>query len=300
MLSICIPTFNTDCSELLDILAKQIAQLEETLEVLVYDDFSTDYVCKNQEACERNGFLFFENQSNLGSILTRIKLAKKSSFNWLLFVDADMLPKTDEYIIQYTNFITFNKADIAIGGCCYADEIKPFNLRLKYGKNREEISAKKRQLNPYNSILFGNVLGMVPYNFTYTSHIIVTFGLAGFIFLGVTIIGILKHGINFLKFFIPSGVPIPLLPILIPIEIISYLVRPISLSLRLFANMMAGHTMLKVFASFIVLLGILGGGAPLALVVVLTGFEIMIAVLQAYVFTILCCLYLNDALNLHH
>ena len=149
-------------------------------------------------------------------------------------------------------------------------------------------------------ILFGNVLGMVPYNFTYTSHIIVTLGLAGFVFVGVTIIGILKHGISFLKFFVPSGVPIALLPILIPIEIISYLVRPVSLSLRLFANMMAGHTMLKVFASFIVLLGLLGGWAPLALVVVLTGFEIMIAVLQAYVFTILCCLYLNDALNLHH
>ena len=149
-------------------------------------------------------------------------------------------------------------------------------------------------------ILIGNLLGMFPYSFTWTSHIIVTFGLAGFIFLGVTVIGILKHGINFLKFFVPTGVPIALLPILIPIEIISYLVRPVSLSLRLFANMMAGHTMLKVFASFIVLLGILGGWAPLALVVVLTGFEIMIAVLQAYVFTILCCLYLNDALNLHH
>ncbi len=149
-------------------------------------------------------------------------------------------------------------------------------------------------------ILFGNVLGMVPYNFTYTSHIIVTFGLAGFIFIGVTIIGLIKHGISFLKFFVPSGVPIALLPILIPIEVISYFVRPVSLSLRLFANMMAGHTMLKVFASFIVLLGLLGGWAPLALVVVLTGFEIMIAVLQAYVFTILCCLYLNDALNLHH
>jgi F-type H+-transporting ATPase subunit a len=149
-------------------------------------------------------------------------------------------------------------------------------------------------------ILFGNVLGMVPYNFTYTSHIIVTFGLAGFIFLGVTLIGIAKHGISFLKFFVPSGVPIALLPILIPIEVISYLVRPISLSLRLFANMMAGHTMLKVFASFIVLLGLLGGWAPLLLVIILTGFEIMIAVLQAYVFTILCCLYLNDALNLHH
>jgi F-type H+-transporting ATPase subunit a len=149
-------------------------------------------------------------------------------------------------------------------------------------------------------ILFGNVLGMVPYNFTYTSHIIVTFGLAGFIFVSVTLIGLMKHGINFLKFFVPSGVPISLLPILIPIEVISYFVRPISLSLRLFANMMAGHTMLKVFASFIVLLGFIGGWAPLLLVIVLTGFEIMIALLQAYVFTILCCLYLNDALNLHH
>ena len=149
-------------------------------------------------------------------------------------------------------------------------------------------------------ILFGNILGMVPYNFTYTSHIIVTFGLAGFIFLAVTLIGLTKHGIGFLRFFVPSGVPYALLPILIPIEVISYFVRPISLSLRLFANMMAGHTMLKVFASFIVLLGFIGGWAPLLLVIVLTGFEIMIAVLQAYVFTILCCLYLNDALHLHH
>ena len=130
--------------------------------------------------------------------------------------------------------------------------------------------------------------------------LLVTFGLAGFIFLAVTLIGLVKHGIGFLKFFVPSGVPYALLPILIPIEVISYFVRPISLSLRLFANMMAGHTMLKVFASFIVLLGFLGGWAPLLLVVVLTGFEIMIAVLQAYVFTILCCLYLNDALHLHH
>ena len=149
-------------------------------------------------------------------------------------------------------------------------------------------------------ILFGNLLGMVPYNFTYTSHIIVTFGMAGFVFISVTLIGLLKHGLKFFSFFMPSGVPIALLPIIIPIEVISYFVRPISLSLRLFANMMAGHTMLKVFASFIVLLGFIGGWAPLILVVVLTGFEIMIAVLQAYVFTILCCLYLNDALNLHH
>jgi glycosyltransferase involved in cell wall biosynthesis len=158
LLSICIPTYNTDCSELLDILEEQIAQLEETVEVLVCDDFSTDDVRKNQEACERNGFSFFENQSNLGSISTRIKLAKNSSFNWLLFIDADMLPKKDEYVIKYTNFVTFNNADVAIGGCCYANEIKPFSLRLRYGRNREEISAEKRQLNPYNSILFGNIL----------------------------------------------------------------------------------------------------------------------------------------------
>ena len=149
-------------------------------------------------------------------------------------------------------------------------------------------------------ILFGNILGMVPYNFTYTSHIIVTFGLAGFIFLAVTLIGIAKHGIGFLKFFVPSGVPYALLPILIPIEVISYFVRPISLSLRLFANMMAGHTMLKVFCGFVISLGILGGWLPLSFSVALTGLEILVAFLQAYVFAILTCIYLNDALNLHH
>jgi glycosyltransferase involved in cell wall biosynthesis len=158
LLSICIPTYNTDCSELLDILAEQIAQLEETVEVLVCDDFSTDYVRKNQDACERNGFSFFENKSNLGSISTRIKLAKNSSFNWLLFVDADMIPKRGDFISQYLNFVTADRECIVVGGCCYTNEIKSFNLRLRYGRNREEISAEKRQLNPYNSILFGNVL----------------------------------------------------------------------------------------------------------------------------------------------
>ena len=149
-------------------------------------------------------------------------------------------------------------------------------------------------------VLFCNMFGMIPYSFTVTSHIIVTFVLAAFIFIGVTIIGFIKHGVGFFKIFVPSGVPVVLLPLIVVIEIISYLSRPISLSVRLFANMMAGHTMLKVFASFIVLLGFLGGWAPLSLVIILTGFEIMIAVLQAYVFTILCCLYLNDALHLHH
>jgi F-type H+-transporting ATPase subunit a len=149
-------------------------------------------------------------------------------------------------------------------------------------------------------ILFCNLIGMVPFTFTVTSHIIVTFVMAAVVFLGVTVIGFVRHGTHFLKLFVPSGVPIFLLPLLVVIELLSYLTRPISLSVRLFANMMAGHTMLKVFGGFVVALGVLAGWAPLAFVVALTGLEIGIAILQAYVFAILTCIYLNDAINLHH
>jgi len=149
-------------------------------------------------------------------------------------------------------------------------------------------------------VLFCNMLGMLPYSFTVTSHIIVTFALAAVIFIGVTIIGFVNHGTGYLKLFIPSGVPLFLLPLIVIIEIISYLSRPVSLSVRLFANMMAGHTMLKVFGGFVVSLGILGGLLPLSFTVALTGLEILIAFLQAYVFAILTCIYLNDALNLKH
>ena len=149
-------------------------------------------------------------------------------------------------------------------------------------------------------VLFCNMFGMIPYSFTVTSHIIVTFVLAAFIFIGVTIIGFLKHGLGYLKLFVPSGVPIILLPLIVVIEIISYLSRPISLSVRLFANMMAGHTMMKVFGGFVVSLGLVGGWLPLGFSVALTGLEILVAFLQAYVFAILTCIYLNDALNLHH
>jgi F-type H+-transporting ATPase subunit a len=120
------------------------------------------------------------------------------------------------------------------------------------------------------------------------------------VFIGVTIIGFARHGLHFLSFFVPSGVPVFLMPLLVVIEVISYFVRPVSLSVRLFANMLAGHTMLKVFAGFVVALGALGGWAPLAFVVALIGLETLIAFLQAYVFAILTCLYLNDALHLHH
>jgi len=149
-------------------------------------------------------------------------------------------------------------------------------------------------------ILFCNLIGMIPFTFTVTSHIIITFAMALVVFVGVTIIGFGRHGLHFLKFFVPAGVPMALLPLLVVIEVLSYLIRPISLSVRLFANMTAGHTMLKVFGGFVVMLGILGGWAPLAFVVALTGLEVGIAILQAYVFTILTCIYLNDAVNMSH
>jgi F-type H+-transporting ATPase subunit a len=151
-------------------------------------------------------------------------------------------------------------------------------------------------------ILFGNVLGMVPGSFTYTSHIIVTFSMAIFVVTAVTIIGIVRHGWHFFTFFAPSGCPIYVMPLLVPIEVLSYLIRPISLSVRLFVNMMAGHIMLKTFAGFIVGLSafyLVPAIAPLALTVGLSGLELAIAFLQAYVFTVLTCIYLHDCIHLH-
>ncbi len=147
-------------------------------------------------------------------------------------------------------------------------------------------------------VLLGNLLGMVPYMFTFTSHIIVTFVLAMIVFLFVTILGIVLHGTHFFSLFMPKGVSILLAPILVPVEMISYMSRPISLSVRLFANMMAGHTMMKVFAGFVTMLGIFGI-APMAVNVILTAFEVVISMLQAYIFTVLTCVYLNDAVHLH-
>jgi F-type H+-transporting ATPase subunit a len=149
-------------------------------------------------------------------------------------------------------------------------------------------------------ILALNMLGMVPYSFTVTSHIIVTFALALLVFLFVLIVGFVKNGPGFLKLFVPSGVPAALLPLITVLEVFSFLIRPISLSVRLFANMMAGHMMLKVFAAFVVGLGLIGGWAPLLFMVAFTGLEILVAFLQAFVFTVLTCIYLNDALHMHH
>ena len=155
-------------------------------------------------------------------------------------------------------------------------------------------------------ILFGNLIGVWPYFFTFTSHIAITLALAAFVMLLTTAVALRLHGLKFFSYFVPEGVPKLLLPLLVPIEVLSYVSRLISLSVRLFANMMAGHVMLEVFGAFIVMLG--GAGlifwAPaafsLAVNVALIGFEFLVAVLQAYVFAILTCIYLNDAIHPRH
>jgi F-type H+-transporting ATPase subunit a len=154
-------------------------------------------------------------------------------------------------------------------------------------------------------LLFGNMLGLIPYSYTFTSQIVVTFAMAAFVFIGVTLVALIKHGLHFFTFFVPPGAPKVLIPFLVIIEVISYFVRPVSLSVRLFANMLAGHTMLKVFAGLAVLIGSAGGVTvagsilPFFALLGLTGLEVLVAGLQAYVFTILTCMYLSDALHLH-
>jgi len=154
-------------------------------------------------------------------------------------------------------------------------------------------------------ILFGNLMGVFPLFFTFTSHIAVTLGLSLFVFLLVTFVAIKEHGMHFFSYFVPKGVPVVLLPLMVVIEVISYLSRIISLSVRLFANMMAGHVMLEVFAGFVVMLGAAGGiffvpaALSLSVNVILIGFELLVASLQAYVFAILTCIYLHDAVHLH-
>ena len=158
----------------------------------------------------------------------------------------------------------------------------------------------------FTFILFNNLIGLVPYSFTITSHLIVTFALSFPIFIGIVLIGVQKHKIKMLSVFLPSNMSIGLGLLLVPIELISYIFKPISLGVRLFANLMAGHTLLKVIVGFawsmllledfISLLHVI----PLLVLVILMGLELGVAIIQAYVFTILTCIYLNDSINLSH
>ena len=175
---------------------------------------------------------------------------------------------------------------------------------------RDSIGKEGMKYFPFVFALFififvCNMLGMIPGAFTVTSHIVVTAALAGIVFLTVLVVGFAKNGLHFFKLFVPSGVPIYVLPLVTLIEIISFLSRPVSHSVRLFANMLAGHITLKVFGGFVVML--LGAGSfaalaplPLLAAVALTALEFLVAFLQAYVFTMLTCMYLNDALHPGH
>ena len=154
-------------------------------------------------------------------------------------------------------------------------------------------------------IFFANVLGMVPYTFTVTSHLIFTFALGMTTFVALNIIGLKIHGLHFFSLFLPPGAPLALAPLLVPIELISYVFRVVALAVRLFANMMAGHTLLKILATFAWKM-IAAGGVfyiiqlfPMVVIIAITGLELAIAFLQAYVWTTLVCLYLSDAINLH-
>jgi F-type H+-transporting ATPase subunit a len=178
------------------------------------------------------------------------------------------------------------------------------------GMVRDQVGDEGKKYFPFvfsvfMFVLFGNLLGMLPYAFTYTSHIAVTLTLAVVVWVAVTLIALKRHGMHFFSYFFPKGVPVWLAPIIIPVEVISYLSRMVSLSIRLFANMVAGHVMLKVFATFVVLLGGLGtighfvAAMPLAVNIALVGFEFLVAFLQAYVFAILTSIYLHDAVHLH-
>lgn len=175
------------------------------------------------------------------------------------------------------------------------------------GMLRDNVGSEGRKYFPFifslfMFVLFGNVLGMIPGSFTYTSHVIVTFGMAAVVFVGVTIIGFARHGFHFLRMFFPEGAPIATAVILVPIEIISYFSRPFSLAVRLFANMTVGHIILKVLGGFVVALGgfyVVPGIVPFAFLGGITVLEFGIALLQAYVFTILSCIYLHDAIHMH-
>ncbi len=169
---------------------------------------------------------------------------------------------------------------------------------------QQNVGEKGRKFVPliftlFLFILTCNLFGMIPYGFTVTSHISITFALAMIVFLLVTLLGFFLHGLHFFSLFLPAGTPWWLAPLMIVIELFTYLARPISLSLRLAANMIAGHVLLKVIAGFVVTMAIYLKPIPLPFIIVLVGFEIFVAILQAYIFTILSCVYLNDAVNLH-
>lgn len=212
-------------------------------------------------------------------------------------------------LVFFFLFINFSTSNATVIPTRWQSSVE-LTYEFIYNLIQEQIGVKGNKYFPFiftifSFILFTNLLGMIPYSFTPTSHVTVAIGLSVAIFVGVTIIGFVHHGLHFFSFFLPSGVPVALAPLIIVIEVISYLVRAISLGVRLAANMFAGHTLLKILATFAWQMFAIGGFiavaglAPFAIVFALTGLEIGVAALQAYVFTVLTCSYLNDSINLH-
>lgn len=202
--------------------------------------------------------------------------------------------------LLYFNFALSNKALVPSRLQMSAEAV----YNLISSMLEQNIGVKGREFLPFIFTLFifilmCNLLGMLPYGFTVTSHISITFILAILVFFMTIIVGVGRHGLKFLSLFLPKGTPWWLAPLMIIIELFAFLARPISLSLRLAANMVAGHVLLKVIAGFVVSLMIYFKFLPLPLMVILIGFEIFVAILQAYIFAILSCVYLNDAVNLH-
>ncbi len=209
--------------------------------------------------------------------------------------------------LSYFNFVTTNGGQLIPG---YKQSLMELMFEFISNLIEEQIGKQGKKFFPliftiFTFILICNLIGMIPYSFTVTSHLVVTFGLSVSIFIGVTIVGFQKHGLHFFSFLLPPGAPLMLAPLLVVLELVSYSFRAISLGVRLFANMMAGHTLVKILAGFGWTMMSVGGIMyaisliPMGIVFALTGLELGVACLQAYVFTILTCIYLNDAIHLH-
>ena len=227
------------------------------------------------------------------------------------------LPKIDGIDLSFTNSSLFMALAVGVGSVFFITAMRKRQLiptklqsvaemvyELVSGMINEMVGPEGRKYIPFVFTLFtfvvlGNLLGLLPYSFTYTSHFAAVGTLSVFSILVTIIAGLKKRGLNWFTNFFPSGTPIAIAPILVPIEIISFCSKPLSLTIRLSVNMMVGHIMLKVIAGFIYSLSFWGGWLPLAFISILTVFEMGIAVLQAYVYTILTCVYLSDALHAH-
>ena len=227
------------------------------------------------------------------------------------------LPKIDGIDLSFTNSSLFMALAVGVGSVFFITAMRKRQLiptklqsvaemvyELVSGMINEMVGPEGRKYIPFIFTLFtfvvlGNLLGLLPYSFTYTSHFAAVGTLSVFSILVTIIAGLKKRGLNWFTNFFPSGTPIAIAPILVPIEIISFCSKPLSLTIRLSVNMMVGHIMLKVIAGFIYSLSFWGGWLPLAFISILTVFEMGIAVLQAYVYTILTCVYLSDALHAH-